>query len=129
MKKYYLITNTDEYELEIDLDSGIYKELLKELPLEGIGMNIGGEIYFNVTNNIPFNGLEREVFDIGDIVYWRSLETVKFAIAILYGNTNFGDGTKPRTYSPCIKFAKIKGDFSNLKYYKTGTKIKLISKE
>ncbi len=128
MKKYYLITTTDEYKLEINLDSRIYKELLKELPVEGIGMNIGGEIYFNITNDIPFNGLEREVFDQGDIVYWRSQETTKFAIAILYGNTNFGDGTKPRTYSPCIKFAKIKSEFSKLENFETGNPIKIISK-
>ena len=127
MKKIHLITNTNKYELEINLDSGIYKELLKELPVEGVGMNIGGEIYFNLTVDIPFNGLEREVFNAGDIVYWRSQEAVKFAIAILYGNTNFGDGTKPRTYSPCIKFARIKNDFSKLENFETGNPIKITS--
>lgn len=128
MKKYFLVTPTGEYDLEIDTQSGIYKALLEKLPLEGTGNNIGGEIYYNIPNDVPFNGLERDVFEKGDIVYWRSLEIEKFAIAIFYGNTKFGDGTKSRSYSPCIKFARIKGDFSKLKAFETGQTVKIISK-
>ena len=128
MEKYYLLTPTDEYEIEIYFNSDIYSELLKELPLEGTGNNIGGEIYFNISNDIPFNGLEKEVFEKGDIVYWRSQEIEKIAIAIFFGNTKFGDGTKSRAYSPCIKFAKIKTDFSKLESFESGQTVKIISK-
>lgn len=128
MKKYFLVTPTDEYEIEVDFNSGIHNELLKGLPLEGIGNNIGGEIYFNISNDVPFNGLERDVFEKGDIVYWRSLEREKFAIAIFYGNTKFGDGTKSRSYSPCIKFAQIKTDFSKLESFSSGRTIQIVSK-
>ncbi|MBU1100091.1 MAG: hypothetical protein KKA84_06775 [Bacteroidetes bacterium] len=128
MTKYYLTTDSDEFELEIDLNNPISEALLKDLPLVGVGNNIGGEVYFNLSNDIPFNGDEKDVFEIGDVVYWRSTDTVKFAIAILYGNTKFGDGTKPRTFSPCIKFAKVKNDVMRLADFKSGAIVKIFTK-
>lgn len=128
MSKYYLVTDTDEYQLDVELNNPISEELLKDLPIEGIGNNIGGEVYFNLSSDIPYNGNEKEVFEIGDVVYWRSPDSVKFAIAILYGNTNYGDGTKPRTFSPCIKFAKIKKVAATLSNFESGGLVKIISK-
>lgn len=124
--KYFLVYGEKKFELGIDLNSGISNELLNDVPLQGKGNNLGGEVYFNIPNDILFNRSEREVFEPGDVVYWRSQEIDKFAIAILYGNTKYGDGTKPRTSSPCIKFAKIVSNFSDLKDFVTGRDIKII---
>ena len=56
MKKFDLVTQDSEYELKIDEQTQIYQEIQKRLPIEGKGQNIGGEIYFNVPIDIPFNG-------------------------------------------------------------------------
>lgn len=128
MNKYLLVTENGELELELDNNSGITEALINELPLKGEGKNIGGEIFFNISTDIPFNGNEKEIFEVGDIVYWRSQKTVKFAIALFYGNTKFGDGNMPRAASPCTRFAKIKSNIELLKDFETGKIIKIIKK-
>lgn len=106
-KKYYLFIDKYKYEIKIDENSTITKEILNSIPIEGISKNIGGEIFYIVDMDIPFDGTEREIFEVGDVVYWRSQKEKKFAIALFYGNTKFGSGNAPTAASPCIKFASL----------------------
>ena len=127
-KNYYLVTDSQEYKLEIDEKTGIYKELLSHVPIIGEGKNIGGEIFYIIDVDIPFNGNEKEVFNVGDIIYWRSQKQARFAIALFYGNTKFGDGNAPTAASPGIKFASIVGDCKNLELVESGSRVRIIEK-
>ena len=49
----------------------------------------------------------KEVFEIGDIVYWVKNDNSKEAIAIFFGNTPSWDWTRPRPVSKCNLIWKI----------------------
>ncbi len=103
--KNKLRIGTKEIEITWDESSSIIDQVKSGSTLEGKANNIQGEVFFyQFRLDIPFDGTEKEVFDVGDIVYWRSAkEKNKFGILFMYGNTSYGDGTKPRTSSPGIK--------------------------
>ena len=112
--------------IDWDLECGIIQSVIDSKPLEGFANNIEGEVFFyQFEMDIPFNGEEREIFEIGDIVYWRSQkESGKFGILFMYGNTEYGDGTKPRSSSPGIKIGSFK-DVKQIVEIATGNKLKL----
>ena len=116
----------NQVKIEWDSECGIIQSIIQSKPLEGIVKNIGGEVFFYQSElDIPFNGEEKEVFKEGDVVYWRSpLDIKKFGILFMYGNTEYGDGTKPRTSSPGIRIGTIK-EVQNISSISTGTKIRL----
>jgi len=124
--KCYLIVGSQEYQIAADENSGIYDEILNKTPITGEGVNIGGEIYFMVNIDIPFNENVREIFDIGDLIYWRSPENNIFCIAVFYGNTTHGSGDAPTAASEAIKFASITGNCDDLEAIETGTMLKLV---
>ncbi|WP_298518736.1 cyclophilin-like family protein [uncultured Kordia sp.] len=104
-----LHTKTAKLEIIWDESCGIINQIKESNSLEGIATHIQGEVFFyQYELDIPFDGSEREVFEIGDVVYWRSqTDNTKFGILFMYGNTTYGDGTKPRTSSPGIKIGKM----------------------
>jgi len=116
----------NQVKIEWDSECGIIQSIIQSKPLEGIVNNIGGEVFFYQSElDIPFNGEEKEVFKEGDVVYWRSpLDIKKFGILFMYGNTEYGDGTKPRTSSPGIRIGTIK-EFQKISSISTGMKIRL----
>ncbi len=104
-----LQTETTIIEITWDETCGIVEQIKKSNALKGIATHIQGEVFFyQYELNIPFNGEQREVFDVGDVVYWKSqTDDTKFGILFMYGNTTYGDGSKPRTSSPGIKIGHI----------------------
>ncbi len=112
--------------IEWNISSKIIEAIKNSPSLQGEANNIGGEVFFYQYDlDIAFNGEEKEVFDVGDVVYWRSqTDTKKFGILFMYGNTSYGDGTKPRTSSPGIKIGTFK-DLTTLSAIKTGIILKL----
>ncbi|WP_299679544.1 cyclophilin-like family protein [uncultured Tenacibaculum sp.] len=102
--------NDNQIEIEWDTSSYMYNKLIKHDSLTGVANNIGGEVFFYQYDlDIEFDGSQKEIFEIGDVVYWRSpKESEKFGILFMYGNTSYGDGTKPRTSSPGIKIGTFK---------------------
>ncbi len=116
----------NQVKIEWDSECGIIQSIIQSKPLEGIVNNIGGEVFFYQSElDIPFNGEEKEVFKEGDVVYWRSpLDIKKFGILFMYGNTEYGDGAKPRTSSPGIRIGTIK-EVEKISSISTGTKIRL----
>lgn len=123
MKSYYLVTDVGEFPIVINGDSHLDEAIIESLPLEGEAKNIGGELFCFVDLNIPFDSTEKETFEIGDLVYWRSQKEEKFAIALFYGNTKFGDGNAPTASSACMKFGVIRGDCKKLGGVATGSTI------
>lgn len=94
-----------EFKFEIYTDNQVAREFIKYLPISSLVNNIGGEIYFRVPSaDLEYDGTERQEFEVGDIVYWRSPNgEKKFSIAMLYGNTQYSDWKSPRTSDPCVK--------------------------
>jgi hypothetical protein len=125
MKEITLNTDIGKYLLKLEDINSTAQRILSQLPILGEAKNIGGEIFYIIDIDIPFDGSEKEVFEVGDIVYWRSQKEKKYAIAIFYGNTKFGDGTKPRAASSCMKFASIIENCSALENVSTGSDIKI----
>ncbi|MFT4968069.1 MAG: hypothetical protein ACI9CD_001091 [Candidatus Deianiraeaceae bacterium] len=117
----YISTKLGNFTIKIDSDSSFYNTIVNNLPITGKANNIGGEIFYSIDIDIPFDGSEKEVFNVGDIVYWRSQKEKKFAIAIFYGNTKFGTGKLPTAASPCMKFATIEDDGNTLQLAKVET--------
>lgn len=121
-----LYTETTQLSIIWDDSSGIIQDIKNHNALEGVATHIQGEVFFyQYELDIPFNGEEKEIFEPGDVVYWRSSkETGKFGILFMYGNTTYGDGTKPRTSSPGIKIGHI-ANHAQIATIKTGTTLKL----
>ena len=121
-----LQTETTNLSIIWDESCGIIQHIKNSNSLEGMATHIQGEVFFyQYELDIPFDGNEREVFDIGDVVYWRSqTDKTKFGILFMYGNTFYGDGTKPRTSSPGIKIGKVV-NAEAIQQIQTGEEIKL----
>jgi hypothetical protein len=124
--QHILQTATTTLEIILDESCGIIDRIKNYTLLEGIATHIQGEVFFyQYELDIPFNGQEREIFDVGDVVYWRSqTDAKKFGILFMYGNTTYGDGTKPRTSSPGIKIGHIQ-QHEAIRLIETGEKLKL----
>jgi|GEM_PF-2209718 len=112
-------------DIEFIQDSKVAAEFMQTLPITSKANNIGGEIYFRVPSaDIEYDGTEKADFQPGDIVYWRSPDgEKKFSIAILYGNTSFGNWTSTRTSSPCIKIGRFVTDPNILKTVMTNESV------
>lgn len=121
----HLIFSEKDYVVVINSNISAAKEILKRLPISSEANNIGGEIYFRVPGvDIKYDGTECEEFEVGDVVYWRSpIGEKKFSIALMYGNTIYGNWKSVRTSSPCVKIGKITDGIGNLADVKTGEKL------
>ena len=109
-----------------DKNASIYNQIIASPSLKGQANNIQGEVFFyQYELDIAFDGTEKEVFDKGDVVYWKSQkEKGKFGILFMYGNTTYGDGTKPQTSSPGIKIGTIE-NYKKLENITSGTLLKI----
>ena len=115
--KAYLKFSDQLITVIIDTNNAVAKEFIKHLPINSIGHNIGGEVYFRTNGvDLKYDGTEQEVFEVGDVTYWRSpIGEDKFAIAIFYGNTQFSNWKSPRASSACVKIGKIVDNIEALK--------------
>lgn len=129
MEEHYLITEVGEFLICIDDSTSLKNSITAALPLSGEAKNIGGEIFYIVDLEIPFDGTEKEVFEVGDLVYWRSQKEKKFAIAIFYGDTKFGSGDAPTAASPCMKFASFKNSCIEIENINSGSEIRIEARE
>ena len=122
-----IITSKGALKIEWDESCGILPAIIAHPSLAGIANNIQGEVFFYQYDlDIPFNGQEKENFEKGDVVYWRSATDVtKFGILLMYGRTVVGDGTTIRTTSPGIKIGHI-AEWSILASIPTGSEMKLV---
>lgn len=119
--------NKKEILIKWDLECGIIQRILDWPRLSGIANKIKGEVFFYQYDlDIAYNGEEKEVFDIGDVVYWRSQEDPeKFGILFMHGNTIYGDATKPRASSPGIKIGTLQ-EIKAIAEINDGVKIELV---
>ena len=121
-----LMINNLMFEIEFN-NSQTAEKIKAQLPIEtDIENRWGDEIYFYTDFKIPLSDDAKEIMQIGDIVYWRSQKSDKEAIAIFFGNTPKGDGTKPLAASPCDVIGKIVSDISRNKEIQKGDKIQIV---
>lgn len=118
--------DTRTLEIEWDESCSIIESIKAHPQLKGVANNIQGEVFFyQYELEIPLDQTAKEIFEPGDVVYWRSqTDPMKFGILFMYGNTEYGDGTQPRTSSPGIKIGKIK-DYQIVGQISTGTMLSL----
>lgn len=77
--------------------------------LQGTANNIPGEVFFYQSElDIPYNGKEKQIFEIGDLVYWKASDGSRMAILLMYGHTDAGNGMEIKTPMPGIKIGQIK---------------------
>lgn len=116
--------------IEWDKSCGILSAIQAQPSLVGVANNIQGEVFFyQYELDIPFNGQEKEVFEVGDVVYWRSpTDSTKFGILLMYGKTIVGDGTQIRTTSAGIKIGRIV-EQNKIKLIPTGSEIRFVSRK
>ena len=78
-------TSIGEFKIEWDDSCGILSAIKVHPSLEGKANNIQGEVFFyQYELDIKFNGQEKEVFEKGDVVYWRSAtDATKFGILLM----------------------------------------------
>ena len=126
-----LETEAGTFPIVLDPECGLLEGLAAHPLLEGTADNIGGEVFFyQYVADLPFPGTEREVFEVGDVVYWRAREgTGRFGILVFYGNTAYGDGNAPRASSPGVRIGRIRADASALATIATGTSMALRHRE
>ncbi|MFK7981143.1 MAG: cyclophilin-like family protein [Saprospiraceae bacterium] len=104
-----LITAIGELTIKWDESCQILPTIKAHPSLKGVANHIQGEVFFyQYELDIPFNGQEKEVFERGDVVYWRSAtDKTKFGILLMYGQTIVGDDTQIRTTSAGIKIGEV----------------------
>jgi len=114
-----------EYKVVIDMSNKVANNFITHLPIVSEANNIGGEIYFRVPGvNLNYDGTERDEFEVGDVVYWRSpIGEEKYSVAILFGNTQYSNWKSPRTSSPCVKIGKIENRTEGMETITTGEKV------
>jgi len=108
MKK---IINTSVGTLTIDWEENcsILPPIKAYPSLQGTANNIPGEVFFYQSElDIPYNGEEKQLFEIGDLVYWKATDGSRMAILLMYGNTDAGNGKEIKTPMPGIKIGQIK---------------------
>ncbi len=117
----------NDLNFEVELrDTFCAQEIQKELPIKtSITSRWGDEIYFLTDLDYPLESDAKEIFEPGDVVYWRSQTNDKKAIAIFFGPTPKEDGTLPRAASACNLIGKITSNFSVHKKIKAGDEILL----
>ena len=88
--------------------SELAKKISDNFPLELIlDWKYWEELYVLTDFWLELDKNAKEVFEIGDIVYWVKSDNSKEAIAIFFGNTPAWDWTKPRPVSKCSLIWKI----------------------
>lgn len=113
------------YEIKLR-DTPSAQIIRKHLPIESYVKRWGDEIYIYVDIDIPLESDAKEVFNKGDIVYWRSQKNSKKAIAFFFGNTPAKDGKQPRAVSSSNLLGSITNyDIEHLSKVKEGDKIKI----
>ncbi|MBS3156185.1 hypothetical protein J4413_03060 [Candidatus Woesearchaeota archaeon] len=100
-------------------------EISRFLPIKGKLIRWGDEIYILVDFDIDVRD-DGKIFEVGDVIYWKSGKSGNKGIAVFFGNTPGSDKPKANDACTCKLIGKIKGDF-NISDVERGDRMELLS--
>ena len=106
-------------------DGPTAQRIWQALPIEGKANRWGDEIYFEIPVKADQEPDAREQVEVGELGYWP----VGHAFCIFFGPTPVSTDEHPRAYSPVNILGRVKGDVTQFRAVKEGTRVRIIRHE
>ena len=111
-----------EYNVSL-LDNKASKQVINNLPVKGNLVRWGDEVYILVDFDIPIDKDDGKIFEIGDIIYWKSSKTGNKGIAVFFGNTPSSNKPKANDNCTCKLIGKLETKDFNISDVERGDDI------
>jgi hypothetical protein len=109
---YRIVIEGTGHTLETEFsDSAAGRMISSSLPLAAEMSRWGDEYYGSVGIDIPEDGTERDIMEVGEIAYWPPGK----ALCIFFGRTPASTDERPRAASPVIPIGRVTAGLDGLR--------------
>jgi hypothetical protein len=109
---YRIVIESTGHTLETEFsDSAAGRMISSSLPLIAEMSRWGDEYYGSVGIDIPEDGTERDIMEVGEIAYWPAGR----ALCIFFGRTPASTDERPRAASPVIPIGRVTAGLEGLR--------------